>query len=48
LKKKSGIENTTEQMQKKEKLVTKIIVVISIMIGILITLVITGLLDIFY
>ncbi|MEJ2506221.1 MAG: hypothetical protein P8Y81_08150 [Ignavibacteriaceae bacterium] len=39
------MNNTTEQMQKKERLVTKIIVAISIMIGILLTLVFTGLLD---
>jgi hypothetical protein len=39
------MDNTTEQMQKKERLVTRFIVIISIIIGILITLVFTGLLD---
>jgi len=39
------VENSTEQIQKKEKLVTRLIIIISISIGILITFLITGILD---
>ncbi|RKY91343.1 MAG: hypothetical protein DRQ01_07835 [Ignavibacteriae bacterium] len=48
LEKEIGVENSTEQIQKKEKLVTRLIIIISISIGILITFVFAGLLDFFY
>jgi len=48
LKKKYSITDNTEQLQKKEKVVTHMIIVISIIIGILMTLVFTGLLEFIY
>jgi hypothetical protein len=42
------MKNNTEQMQKREKLITRLIIVISIVIGILVTFLFTGLLDLIY
>jgi hypothetical protein len=47
LKKKISAENSTEQIQKREKLVSGFIIVIAIIIGVLITFLLTGLLDFF-
>jgi len=47
LKEKSNLENSTEQIEKKEKLVTKMITMIAIVIGILTAFLLIGLLDFF-
>jgi len=47
LKEKSSLENSTEQIEKKEKLVTKMITMIAIIIGILTAFLLIGLLDFF-
>jgi len=45
LKKDTDIKNSSEQIQKREKLVSGLIVVIAIIVGVLITFLITGILD---
>jgi len=47
LKKKISPENSTEQIKKREKLVSNFIVVIAIIIGVLTTFLLMGLLDFF-
>lgn len=45
LKKKNDMDNTVEQIQKRERLVSGIIIMIAIIIGVLITFLFTGLID---
>jgi len=47
LKEKGSLENSTKQIEKKEKLVTKMITMIAIIIGILTAFLLIGLLDYF-
>jgi len=47
LKKKNFKSENTEQLKKREKIVTRIIIMISIVIGILLTFVLTGIIDLF-
>jgi hypothetical protein len=45
LKTKTDKNNSSEQLQKREKLVSGLIIVIAVIVGALITLLITGILD---
>jgi hypothetical protein len=40
-------KNTLEQMQKKEKFISKIIIAVSIIVGVLMTVLLTGLVKLF-